>query len=72
VPAVAVRQERLVLFIFNRFKGYVDGINCLIFRLQIILEFSYKRGRFRINSVKIKFVDTFRTGKSEGNPLCKN
>jgi len=26
VPAVAVRRERLVLFIFNRFKEYVDGV----------------------------------------------
>jgi len=25
VPAVAVIRERLVLFIFNRFKGYLDG-----------------------------------------------
>jgi hypothetical protein len=26
VPAVAVRRKRQVLFIFNRFKGYLDGI----------------------------------------------
>ena len=26
VPAVAARRRRLVLFIFNRFKGYLDGI----------------------------------------------
>jgi len=26
VPAVAVIRRRLVLFIFNRFKGYLDGI----------------------------------------------
>ena len=26
VPAVAVIRKRQVLFIFNRFKGYVDGI----------------------------------------------
>jgi len=25
VPAVAVIRRRLVLFIFNRFKGYLDG-----------------------------------------------
>ena len=25
VPAVAVIRKRLVLFIFNRFKGYLDG-----------------------------------------------
>lgn len=27
VPAVAVIRKRLVLFIFNRFKGYPDGRN---------------------------------------------
>ena len=27
VPAVAVIRKRLVLFIFNRFKGYLDGEN---------------------------------------------
>lgn len=27
VPAVAVIRKRLVLFIFNRFKGYLDGKN---------------------------------------------
>jgi len=26
VPAAAVIRGRLVLFIFNRFKGYLDGI----------------------------------------------
>jgi len=26
VPAVAVIRKRLVLFIFSRFKGYLDGI----------------------------------------------
>ena len=25
MPAVAVRRDRLVLFIINRFKGYLDG-----------------------------------------------
>ena len=28
VPAVAVIRKRLVLFIINRFKGYVDGSKC--------------------------------------------
>ena len=28
VPAVAVIRKRLVLFILNRFKGYVDGRTC--------------------------------------------
>ena len=29
VPAVAVIRKRLVLFIRNRFKGYLDGKNFL-------------------------------------------
>ena len=29
VPAVAVIRKRLVLFIFNRFKGYSGGWVCL-------------------------------------------
>jgi hypothetical protein len=29
VPAVAVIRKRLVFFILNRFKGYVDGRKCL-------------------------------------------
>jgi hypothetical protein len=39
VPAVAVIQGRLVLFIFIRFKGYLDGISILK-RVQIRLEFN--------------------------------
>jgi len=27
VPAVAVIRKRLVLFILNRFKGYINGLN---------------------------------------------
>jgi len=30
VPAVAVIRKRLVLFILNRFKGYLDGKFALI------------------------------------------
>jgi len=30
VPAVAVIRKRLVLFILNRFKGYLDGKICLL------------------------------------------
>jgi len=29
VPAVAAIRKRLVLFILNRFKGYLDGRICL-------------------------------------------
>ena len=29
VPAVAAIRKRLVLFILNRFKGYLDGKICL-------------------------------------------
>jgi len=37
VPAVAVRQGRLVLFIFIRFKGYLDCISNY-YKVQILLE----------------------------------
>jgi hypothetical protein len=44
VPAVAATQVRLVLFIFIRFKGYLDGK----FHLQgkYLLEF-YVRGKYQ-------------------------
>lgn len=69
MPAVAVRRGRLVLFIFNRFKGYLDGI--------ISPGNGYRFTRVlceegRIFGVEMKFFDTIRTGKGEGNLLCKN
>ena len=42
VPAVAVIRKRLVLFIFNRFKGYLDG-KISLFKGTIILEFYVRR-----------------------------
>jgi hypothetical protein len=36
VPAVAVRRGRQVLFIFNRFKGYLNGIKSLEKRTNIL------------------------------------
>ena len=45
VPAVAVRQGRLVLFIFIRYIGYLDSVSSLK-RVQIRLEF-YVRGKYQ-------------------------
>jgi len=42
VPAVAVIRKRLVLFIFNRFKGYLDGKNFLS-KGRFLLEFYVRR-----------------------------
>jgi len=47
VPAVAVRRGRLVLFILNRFKGYLDGI-ILPGRGTDLLEFYERRGVFLV------------------------
>jgi len=45
VPAVAVIRKRLVLFIFNRFKGYLDGIISLK-QETVMLELYMRRGVF--------------------------
>jgi len=45
VPAVAVIRKRLVLFIFNRFKGYLDGIISLKLET-VMLELYMRRGVF--------------------------
>ena len=42
VPAVAVIRKSLVLFILNRFKGYLDGRNVLT-KDTFLLEFYGKR-----------------------------
>jgi len=47
VPAVAVRRERQVLFIFNRFKGYLDGKSCLL-KGTDLLEFYVRRGELEV------------------------
>lgn len=48
VPAVAVIRERLVLFIFNRFKGYLDGLSDLYKWVYVLdkLEFCV-RGKYK-------------------------
>jgi len=46
VPAVAVRRGRLVLFIFNRFKGYLDGISSQ--KGTDLLEFYVRRWVFKV------------------------
>ncbi len=60
MPAVAVRRGRLVLFIFIRFKGYLDDI----FRPKIqgtdIVEFDV-RDKFRTVGVEMQFIDTIGT-----------
>jgi len=69
VPAVAAKRRRLVLFIFNRSKGYLDG---LFSHQQETnkLEFYVRRGVFM--ELELKFIDTIRTGHGEGNLLCNN
>ena len=44
VPAVAATQVRLVLFVFIRFKGYLDGI-VLLTDSKSLLEFDI-RGKY--------------------------
>ena len=39
VPAVAVIRKRLVLFMLNRFKGYLDGRCFPLFKGTSVLEF---------------------------------
>jgi len=70
VPAVAVRRGRLVLFIFNRFKGYLDGIILPGKGGNRFTRVYNEEGS--IFGVEMKFFDTIRTGKGEGNLLCKN
>ena len=45
VPAVAVIRRRLVLFIFNRFKGYLDGMTSPK-QGTVLLEFYMRGGVF--------------------------
>ena len=68
MPAVAVKQGRLVLFIFIRFKGYLDSLSSLK-KERIRLEF-YGGGRSTTRG-EMKFFNTCRTGCGENNPLCK-
>lgn len=69
MPAVAVRQGRQVLFIFNRYIGYLDGVKWLK-KVPITLEFDIGEEDVGIVGVKMKFANTNRTGDGEGKPLC--
>ena len=69
MPAVAVIRRRLVLFIFIRFKGYVDGKNKPERRYdftRVIYE------EVSIYAVELKFVDSITTGNGESNLLSNN
>ena len=69
MPAVAVIRRRLVLFIFSRFKGYLDGKispkQDTVFT-RVIYE------KVSIYGVELKFFDTLRTGNGESNLLSNN
>lgn len=69
MPAVAVRQGRRVLFIFNRYIGYLDGVKWLR-EVPITLEFDIGEEDVGIVGGKMKFVNTNRTDDGEGKPLC--
>lgn len=69
MPAVAVRQGRRVLFIFNRYIGYLDGVQRLIL-VPVTLEFDMWEENVRIIGVKMKFANTNKTDNGEGKPLC--
>jgi len=56
VPAVAAIRKRLVLFILNRFKGYLGG------RFSLIKRYKFSRvlcEKVVLMSGEIKFDDTF-------------
>jgi hypothetical protein len=63
VPAVAAIQGRLVLFIFIRFKGFLDGFFFIdyIKNIKKKLEF-YSRVYIVFIGVAMEFVYNLRTG----------
>jgi len=69
VPAVAVIRRRLVLFIFIRFKGYLDG---LISPQQDTVSTRVLCEEVRTYGVELKFIDTIGTDNGESNLLCNN
>jgi len=69
VPAVAVRQGRQVLFILNRYIGYLDCVQRLD-RVPVTLEFDMWEEYVRIIGGEMKSFDTNRTDNGEGKPLC--
>lgn len=66
VPAVAARQRRQVLFIFIRFKRFVDCININYTRVIIGEEDN------GIYYVMIEYINIIRTGNCENIPLLDN
>jgi hypothetical protein len=69
VPAVAVIRRRLVLFIFIRYKGYLDRNN------QPKIRYGFTRvicDEGSIYGVELKFYDTLRTVKGESDLLSNN
>ncbi len=58
VPAVAVRQERLVFFIFIRYKGYLDGCK---------IQLELKEKFLVLIELEIKCLYTIRTVKWKQN-----
>ena len=71
MPAVAVIQERLALFIFIRFKGYLDSILSL-YKGTNITRVLIREVNVSTISEEMKFFDTSRTGNGENNPLSIN
>ena len=69
MPAVAVRQGRRVLFIFNRYIGYLDGVRRLR-KVPATLEFDMGEENVRIIGVQMKSANTNKTDNGEGKPLC--
>ena len=68
MPAVAVRQGRRVLFIFNRYIGYLDGVQRLV-KVPVTLEFDMGEENVRIIGVQMKSANTNKTDNGEGKPL---
>jgi hypothetical protein len=69
VPAVAVIRRRLVLFIFSRFKGYLDG-KISPKQDTVLTRVIYEK--VSIYGVELKFFDTLTTGNGESNLLSNN
>ena len=68
MPAAAVRQGRRVLVIFNRYIGYLDGVQRLR-KVPATLEFDMGEENVRIIGVQMKSANTNKTDNGEGKPL---
>ena len=72
VPAVAVIRKRLVLFIFNRFKGYLDGKSSQDRKGTNLLEYNVRWKYGSILERRDEILSSVEvTGKSESDHLCK-